>query len=229
MPGVLLALERRRVAAAGRHRRARRAALTDLREETMRVGEVELSLLRPAAPEELLDEEAFEHDEFLPYWAELWPAASALAAALPADLDGVRVVELGCGLGVPSLVAAAAGREVVATDWAADAIDLLRQNAERNGITLAGESLGLARPVGGAVRPRPRRRRPLRAAQRRAGRRRPATARPGSPDRPRRPPVRAAVPEQRRGSHRGSAARQFAVRLDETSEFSRSHGRREVY
>ena len=50
------------------------------------MGEVELSLLRPSAPEDLLDEEAFEHDEFLPYWAELWPAASALAAALPGDL-----------------------------------------------------------------------------------------------------------------------------------------------
>jgi predicted nicotinamide N-methyase len=100
------------------------------------VGEVELSLLRPSAPEDLLDEEAFEHDEFLPYWAELWPAASALTAALPTDLRGARVVELGCGLGVPSLVAAARGAEVVATDWAADAIDLLQQNAKRNGIDL---------------------------------------------------------------------------------------------
>jgi predicted nicotinamide N-methyase len=102
----------------------------------IRVGEVELSLLRPTAPEDLLDEEAFEQDEFLPYWAELWPAASALAAALPAELEGVRVVELGCGLGVPSLVAAARGAEVVATDWAADAIDLLRQNATRNDLEL---------------------------------------------------------------------------------------------
>ena len=100
------------------------------------MGEVELSLLRPSAPEDLLDEEAFEHDEFLPYWAELWPAASALARALPADLRGVRIVELGCGLGVPSLVAAARGAEVVATDWASDAIDLLRQNAERNNVVL---------------------------------------------------------------------------------------------
>ncbi len=100
------------------------------------MGEVELSLLRPSAPEDLLDEEAFEHDEFLPYWAELWPAASAVAAALPPDLRGVRIVELGCGLGVPSLVAAARGAEVVATDWAADAVDLLQRNAERNGLTL---------------------------------------------------------------------------------------------
>jgi predicted nicotinamide N-methyase len=110
--------------------------LHDVREDKVRVGEVELSLLRPSSPEALLDEDAFAHDEFLPYWAELWPAASALAEALPADLHGVRVVELGCGLGVPSLVAARRGADVVATDWAADAIDLLQTNAERNGISL---------------------------------------------------------------------------------------------
>jgi predicted nicotinamide N-methyase len=110
--------------------------LRDVREDNVRVGEVELSLLRPSSPEALLDEAAFENDEFLPYWAELWPAASALAAALPADLHGVRIVELGCGLGVPSLVAASRGAYVVATDWAADAIDLLRTNAKRNGLTL---------------------------------------------------------------------------------------------
>ena len=143
----------------------------ELREETVRVGEVELSLLRPASPEALLDEEAFAHDEFLPYWAELWPAASALAAALPAELRGLRIVELGCGLGVPSLVAARRGADVVATDWAADAIDLLRakRRAERRSRCDA-RGLGLARAVGRAVRPRARRRRPLRAAQRRAGR-----------------------------------------------------------
>jgi len=62
-------------------------------------------------PEELIDEEAFANDEFLPYWAELWPAARALAAALP-PVAGLRVVELGCGLGLPSLVAAAGGAEV---------------------------------------------------------------------------------------------------------------------
>jgi predicted nicotinamide N-methyase len=102
------------------------------------VGDVELSLLRPEAPEALIDETAFEHDEFLPYWAELWPAATALAAALP-DVRGLRVVELGCGLGVTSLVAAARGADVVATDWADDAIELLRTNAERNGLELRAE------------------------------------------------------------------------------------------
>jgi predicted nicotinamide N-methyase len=105
---------------------------------TIVVGDLELSLLRPASPDALIDETAFEHDEFLPYWAELWPASIALAAALP-GVGGLRVVELGCGLGVPSLVAAARGAEVTATDWATDAVELLRENATRNGIELRAE------------------------------------------------------------------------------------------
>jgi predicted nicotinamide N-methyase len=100
---------------------------------------VALSVLRPSAPDQLLDEEAFARDEFLPYWAELWPAGRALAAALPERLAGVRVVELGCGLGLPSLVAAARGAEVTATDWAEDAVALLACNAARNGLAVETE------------------------------------------------------------------------------------------
>ncbi|MGZ4292036.1 MAG: class I SAM-dependent methyltransferase [Gaiellaceae bacterium] len=99
---------------------------------------IELDLLRPVSPEALIDEDAFADDEFLPYWAELWPAALALAEALP-DVAGLRVVELGCGLGVASLVAAAKGAEVTATDWAPDAIELLLQNAARNGLVLRAQ------------------------------------------------------------------------------------------
>jgi len=103
--------------------------------ERIRVGEVELDLLRPESPEALIDEEAFADEEFLPYWAELWPAATALAAALP-EVAGLRVIELGAGLGVPSLVAAARGARATATDWSQDAVELLRENAARNGLRL---------------------------------------------------------------------------------------------
>ena len=106
--------------------------------DVVTVGGVRLELLRPSSPEALIDEEAFAEDEFLPYWAELWPAARALADALP-DVRGLRVVELGCGLGVPSLVAAANGAAVTATDWSSDAIELLRENAARNGLALTAE------------------------------------------------------------------------------------------
>jgi predicted nicotinamide N-methyase len=107
-----------------------------LREEEIRVGEVGLVVLRPEDPEALLDDQAFADDEFLPYWAELWPAGLALARALPTRLEGMRVVEIGSGLGIPSLVAAARGARVTAIDWSADAIALLHTNAAANGLAV---------------------------------------------------------------------------------------------
>jgi predicted nicotinamide N-methyase len=55
------------------------------------------------------------------------------------DVSGLRVVEVGCGLGLPSLAAAAGGASVLATDWADDAVELLRRNAERNALSLRVE------------------------------------------------------------------------------------------
>ena len=100
----------------------------------------ELALLRPPSADELIDEEAFDEDEFLPYWAELWPSGIALAEVVAGlELRGRRVLELGAGLGIPSLVAALGGADVLATDWADDAVELLRANAERNGLRLRAE------------------------------------------------------------------------------------------
>jgi predicted nicotinamide N-methyase len=98
---------------------------------------VRLAILRPPSAEELIDEAAFDEEEFLPYWAELWPSGVALARHVAArDLSGLRAVELGCGLGLPALAAARRGADVLATDWAEHAIELLQRNAERNGLFL---------------------------------------------------------------------------------------------
>ena len=105
--------------------------MLELVERDIAVAGRTLSLLVPTDAEALLDEDAFAHDEFLPYWAELWPSGLALAEAVSGV--GGRVLELGCGLGIPSLVAALGGAEVIATDWAQDAVDLLGRNAQRVG------------------------------------------------------------------------------------------------
>jgi predicted nicotinamide N-methyase len=109
-------------------------------EETIELAGRPLTLLRPASAEELIDEKAFGEDEFLPYWAELWPSGVALARAVgELDLRGSRVLELGTGLGLPSLAAAMCGADVLATDWADEAVELLRLNAARNRVELRVE------------------------------------------------------------------------------------------
>ena len=78
----------------------------------------------------------------MPYWAELWPSALALAAAVLDDeraVRGRRVLELGCGLGVPSVAAALAGADVLATDWSPEALAATARNAALNGARLDTE------------------------------------------------------------------------------------------
>jgi predicted nicotinamide N-methyase len=107
-----------------------------LTEETVPLGNGrEVVLIRPQDSEELLEEEAFEHEELLPYWAELWPSGVALARAVAGrSLKGARVLELGCGLGLVAVAAALAGGRVLATDWSSESIRFTRSNATRNGV-----------------------------------------------------------------------------------------------
>jgi predicted nicotinamide N-methyase len=125
----------------------------ELIEERIRLAGRELAILRPPDPEALISEEAFEREEFLPYWAELWPSGLALAEEVAAlALSGRRVLELGCGLGLPSLAAALAGADVLATDWSPDAVTLLRDNAVRNEVELEVEAASWFEPDALAAR-----------------------------------------------------------------------------
>src|SRR3954447_4237716 len=97
----------------------------------------DLTIVRPRDSEALLDEHAFADAEFLPYWADLWPSAELLARTVVARaLRGARVLELGCGLGLPSLAAVLAGGRVLATDWAPHAVEAVQVNAARNELEL---------------------------------------------------------------------------------------------
>ncbi|MDA8295983.1 MAG: methyltransferase domain-containing protein [Actinomycetota bacterium] len=111
-------------------------AAAELVEERVDTPAGEFLVRRPRDPASLISEESFGEDEYLPYWAERWPASERLCRTLPADLAGERVLELGCGLGVPSLCCARRGAEVLATDWSGDAIELLRANAAHNKVGL---------------------------------------------------------------------------------------------
>ncbi|HET6173822.1 MAG TPA: methyltransferase domain-containing protein [Gaiellales bacterium] len=100
-------------------------------EDAVAVGGLSVRLLRPSEPEELFAVAAAARGD-APYWAELWPCARSLAAHLATlDLTGMRVLELGCGLALPALVAALRGAEVLASDVSADALERVAESGRR--------------------------------------------------------------------------------------------------
>jgi predicted nicotinamide N-methyase len=77
----------------------------------------------PADWEELRHEEGGAGRP-VPYWARPWPSGVGLAGHLKdhPPAAGTKVLELGCGLALPSVVAARAGAAVLATDGHTDAV-----------------------------------------------------------------------------------------------------------
>ena len=111
--------------------------MDDLVHQTLLLPAGELTLLQPREAAELPDDGPVEWAPLAPYWAVLWRSGVMLAREVArASLAGARVVELGCGLGVPSLAAARAGASVLATDEDPDALELLPLNARENGVAL---------------------------------------------------------------------------------------------
>lgn len=73
-----------------------------------------------------------------PYWAQVWPAAIALAQFVvqhPKYCRHKKVLELAAGLGLPSLAAAALAHVVTCTDYVAEAVQVVQQSASHNGLT----------------------------------------------------------------------------------------------
>ena len=109
--------------------------------KTISIGRwIDLNILAVRDPDVLIDEldpDAFQEDERLPYWAEIWPSAMGLGMHLfdyPVT-PGTKVMELGCGIGVAGIAAATAGLEVLACDYEQDALTFARYNAALNKMT----------------------------------------------------------------------------------------------
>ncbi len=78
-------------------------------------------------------------DWHCPYFGVIWTAARSLAdhlAARKKDLVGKSVLEVGCGLAIPSLLAARFGAQVVASDYHQEVPRFLEKNQKLNGVNV---------------------------------------------------------------------------------------------
>jgi len=97
------------------------------------IGDRQFEFWHVENPDSLLDEATLltPHEElpWQPYWAQLWDAAIGLCHELARrDLSGMRVLDLGCGLGATGAVAASRGAVVVLADNAPPALEFATLN-----------------------------------------------------------------------------------------------------
>lgn len=100
------------------------------------VGDRTFSILRPSNSDDLIREEDFVKDERLPYWADIWPSSTVLAAHMIGRSKRTRRasrkgLELGCGVGLVTTAAMIADYDMLATDYYTDALAFTRANAWR--------------------------------------------------------------------------------------------------
>ena len=117
-------------------------AIPETVRDTVFVENYTFLLDRPADSDKLLDHpwvrSAYAADEYVPYWATLWPAARMLAkvsvredwAAYP---QPVHVLEVGCGLGLAGIACLARGLRVTFSDVDETALAYAAANARLNG------------------------------------------------------------------------------------------------
>lgn len=111
-----------------------------LEEVELAIGDRTFSILHTGALISAQEEVDFlrgENQTKRPYGIALWPAAIALAHSLAErELRGKRILELGAGTGLPGIVAASLGAQVVQTDRQKVVLHVCQLNAERNAVKL---------------------------------------------------------------------------------------------
>src|SRR5262245_34343488 len=90
---------------------------------------------RPEQSDRHLDDpsvpKAYQADEYMPYWADLWPAPRMLAKGILQETwtPGTKALEVGCGLGLAGIAALSKGLDVTFSDYDECALRFASDNA----------------------------------------------------------------------------------------------------
>lgn len=104
--------------------------------ETIRDLDEAIDLICESLPKEN-HQDPFAED-LCPYFGILWPSALALSrflAQYPELIKGKKVLELGCGLGLPAIVSSHLGGEVLATDFHPDVEEYFLRNCRHSSVS----------------------------------------------------------------------------------------------
>ncbi|MCC7367179.1 MAG: class I SAM-dependent methyltransferase [Chloroflexi bacterium] len=97
-------------------------------------------LADPDATIDAMTQEEFERtDERMPYFAMVWASADSLVSRVLEGprLDGLQVLDLGCGLGPCGFAAAHLGAHVTFFDWEPRALEIAQHSAARQPVPLS--------------------------------------------------------------------------------------------
>jgi predicted nicotinamide N-methyase len=119
-------------------------AVAETLEETVFIDDYRFRINRPTDSDKLFDHpwvrSAYAADEYIPYWATLWPAARMLAKVVVRESwdaypQPIHVLEIGCGLGLAGVAGLARGLTVTFSDVDETALTFAAANARLNGFT----------------------------------------------------------------------------------------------
>ncbi|MFN3568369.1 MAG: class I SAM-dependent methyltransferase, partial [Caldimicrobium sp.] len=117
---------------------------TEIEEITIR-GKT-LKILRPAKLEEIFQGDPFLESDKFPLWFKIWEASIVLADYIASLGGSLKILELGAGLGVPSLVASAFGHKVLATDIEELPLEFIKKSAQINSLPIETQKLDIFEP-----------------------------------------------------------------------------------
>ncbi len=123
----------------------------DIRNLTLETEEISirgrtLKIFLPAKLEEIFQGDPFLEVEKFPFWAKIWESSLVLADYVATIEPPKKILELGAGLGVPSLVAASIGHKVLATDYEELPLEFIKLSAKENNLLVETKILDWRNP-----------------------------------------------------------------------------------